>query len=302
MQFISSPEDVILMTPEWKGERFPDGRPKVPDSVLERLRKVKTEEAWHPMWGARYQFQFEGDFKIVHPEKVMVGRALTAVMVPSRPDVHMALLNYGRNQLGYTGFFNQWTIEHLSENDILVVDMCDKIINGTYVGGNLSTAIKAKTGPNGGAVIWGGIRDLQQIVEIPDYQCYYRGTDPTPIGDVMLSGINKPCRIGKAICMPGDVVLGTMSGVLFIPPHMAEASAIVGEKQQVKDLFGFERLSQGIYTSAQVDSAVWANEIMEDFMDWFQSSPKAADYQHLEWSAEIEKSRTVGMDDFTGLS
>lgn len=254
------------------------------------------------MWGARYQFQFEGDFKIVHPEKVMVGRALTAVMVPSRPDVHMALLNYGRNQLGYTGFFNQWTIEHLSENDILVVDMCDKIINGTYVGGNLSTAIKAKTGPNGGAVIWGGIRDLQQIVEIPDYQCYYRGTDPTPIGDVMLSGINKPCRIGKAICMPGDVVLGTMSGVLFIPPHMAEASAIVGEKQQVKDLFGFERLSQGIYTSAQVDSAVWANEIMEDFMDWFQSSPKAADYQHLEWSAEIEKSRTVGMDDFTGLS
>ena len=301
MQFITSPEDMILMTPEWTGERFPDGRPKVPDSILERLRKVKTEEAWFPMWG-KYKFQFEGDFKAVHPEKVMVGRALTAVMVPSRPDVHMALLKYGREELGYYGFFNQWTIEHLSENDILVVDMCDKIVNGTYVGGNLSTAIKSKTGPNGGAVIWGGIRDLQQIVEIPDFQCYYRGVDPTPIGDVMLSGINKPCRIGKAICMPGDVVLGTMSGVLFIPAHMAEESAIFGEKQQCKDLFGFERLAAGIYTSSQIDAAVWANEIMEDFIAWFKTAPQAADYQHLDWSVEIERSKNVEMNDFTGLS
>jgi regulator of RNase E activity RraA len=302
MNFITSPEDMILMTPEWKGERFPDGRPKVPDSILERLRKVKTEEAWFPMWGAKYKFQFEGDFKIVHPEKVMVGRALTAVMVPSRPDVHMALLKHGREEHGYHGFFNQWTIEHLAENDILVVDMCDKIINGTYVGGNLSTAIKSKAGPNGGAVIWGGIRDLQQIVDISGFQCFYRGVDPTPIGDVMLSGINKPCRIGKAICMPGDVVLGTMSGVLFIPAHMAEESAIIGEKQQCKDIFGFERLADGVYTSSQIDAAVWAKDIMDDFINWFKISPKAEDYQYLDWTKEIERSQSVSMEDFTGLS
>lgn len=301
MEFITSREDMILMTSNWKGDRFDDGRPRVPDSVLDRIKKVKTEEAWWPLYKAKYNYQFEGDLKMTNPGHILIGRALTAVMVPSRPDVHMTLLMHGREEHGYHGFFNQWTIEYLQERDVLVVDMCDKIIYGTYVGGNLSTAIKSHT-KTGGAVIWGGIRDLQQIVEIPDYQVYYRGIDPTPIGDVMLSGINKPCRIGKAVCMPGDVVLGTISGVLFIPAHMAENAAIYGEKQQVKDLFGFERLKEGVYTSSQVDALVWANDIMEDFIDWFHTSPAAEPYQHLEWSEEIERSKNVGMEDFTGLS
>ena len=301
MQFITSPEDIIMMTPEWTGDRFEDGRPKVPDSVLERIKKIKTEEAWQPMWG-KYKYQFEGEFKRTNPDPnyIMVGRALTVQMVPSRPDTHMALLKNGWEQ-GYVGFFNQWSIEQLQEHDVLVVDMCDKIINGTYVGGNLSTAIKRQT-KDGGAVIWGGIRDLQQIVEIPDYQVYYRGIDPTPIGDVMLNGINRPTRIGKAICMPGDVVLASMSGVLFIPAHLAEQAAIIGEKTQCKDLFGFERLAEGKYTGAQIDALVWAKEIMDDFFTWFHTSPSAKPYQHLDWTEEIEKSKNVQMNEFTGLS
>ena len=39
-------EDVIKYTPDWKGERFPDGRPKVPDSILDRMKSVTLEEAW----------------------------------------------------------------------------------------------------------------------------------------------------------------------------------------------------------------------------------------------------------------
>ena len=303
MEFITSAEDLKIMTKEWTGERLSDGRPKVPDSVLERLRNVKTEEAWFAIQKLGFNFQFEGDFHQVHPDRITVGRALTVVMVPSRPDVHMNLLNYGREELNYHGFFNQWSLEYLQNNDVLVVDMCDKIINGTYLGGNLSTVVKTKTqNPTGGAVIWGGIRDLQQVYDIEEFNVYYRGVDPTPIGNVMLSGINKPCRIGKAICMPGDVVLGTRTGVLFIPAHLAEDACIVGEKQQAKDLFGFERLAEGKYTSAQIDALVWAKAIMDDFLDWFNTSPSAKPYQHLDWTEEIKRSGNVSLDDFTGLA
>lgn len=297
----NNPEDIIQLTPLWKGERFPDGRPKVPDSTLERIRRVKTEEAWFPLFNAKYFNQYQGDFKMTHSGRQLVGRAVTAVMVPSRPDVHMAMLNYGRDVEGRHGFFNQWVIETLVENDVLVVDMCDKIVAGTYVGGNLSTAIKSRT-VNGGAVVWGGIRDLEQIVEIPEYQVFYRGIDPSPIGEVMMTGMNVPCRIGRAVCMPGDVVLGTISGVLFIPAHMAEMVAEIGEKQQLKDLFGFERLKEGKYTSSEVDALIWSREVMEDFMEWFATSPDAAAYQYLNWDEEIEKSRNVQKWDFTGLS
>ncbi len=297
----NDPEYIISLTPNWEGERFPDGRPKVPDSVIERIRRVKTEEAWFPLFDAGYKYQFEGEFKTTHAGQKLVGRAVTAVMVPSRPDVHMTMLNYGREHENRNGYFNQWVIETMTDGDVLVVDMCDKVINGTYVGGNLSTAIKSRT-KTGGAVIWGGIRDLEQIVEMEDYQVYYRGIDPSPIGDVMMTGMNVPCRIGKAVCLPGDIVLGTISGVLFIPAHMAETVAQVGEKQQVKDLFGFERLKEGRYQSSQIDALIWSKEVMEDFMEWFKSSPDAKAYQHLDWSEEIEKSEHVGTWDFTGLA
>ncbi len=302
MEFITPREDMILMTKDWTGERYEDGRPKVPDSILERLSRIKTEEAWSVLHRNGYRYQFCGDLKMVHDDgRYLIGRALTAVMVPTRPDVHMNMLRYGREEKGYKGFFNQWSIECLQENDVLVVDMNDKVVYGTYVGGNLSTDIKTRTkNPHGGAVIWGGIRDLQQIVEIPDFQIYYRGIDPTPIGDVMLSGINRPCAIGKAICMPGDVVLGTMSGVLFIPAHLAEAACIAGEKEQCRDLFGFERLREGTYTSAQIDTR-WTVPIMEDFLEWFKTSPSAAPYQHLTWDEEIANSKRTDIVDFAGL-
>ncbi|SVC42867.1 uncharacterized protein METZ01_LOCUS295721, partial [marine metagenome] len=33
--------------------------------------------------------------------------------------------------------------------------------------------------------------------------------------------INGITRIGPATCIPGDVVLGTEAGSIFIPPHLA---------------------------------------------------------------------------------
>ncbi len=284
-------EDIIQLTPLWEGERFPNGRPKVSENVLERMRKITLEEAWGPLWHRGYKDQFEGDFKIVHPNKTMVGRAVTAVMVPKRPDLHDTLLNYGHNEEGRKGFFNQWVIDSIGEDDVVVVDMFDKIYKGTYIGGNLGTAISTRT-KRGGAVIWGGIRDNQQVVEIENINVFHRGSDPTAIEDCTMVGMNVPTRIGRAVCLPGDIVLATPAGVIFIPPHLAELVVIGAEKSQVRDVFGFVRLREGTYTTAQIDSN-WPVALWEDFKNWFDNDDAAKIYRHLTWDDELAEAKKL---------
>lgn len=291
-------DDIVQITPLWKGERFADGRPKVPDDILRRMRKITLEEAWGPLWGKGYRYQFEGDFKVINEDKVLVGRAVTAVMVPYRPDLHETLLNYGYEQEGRRGFFNQWVIDSLVEDDVVVVDLFDKIYQGTFVGGNLSTAIAART-KRGGSVIWGGVRDVEQIMGIDSIKTYYRGNDPTGIGDVTLVGFNGPCRIGKAICLPGDVVLGTHSGVLFIPPHLAEECVVGAEKSHIRDVWGFIRLAEKRYTTAQID-APWTVSMWEDFIDWFDKDSQAEEYRHLTWDKELQEAKERQNKEFRG--
>ncbi len=282
-------EDIVQLSPEWQGERFEDGRPKVPDDILRRMRGITFEEAWGPLSGMGYKSQWECGFKMVHPGQVLVGRAVTAVLVPMRPDLHSTLLKHGHEQEGRKGFFNQWVIDRLVEDDVVVVDLFDKIAEGTYVGGNLSTAIATRT-KRGGAVIWGGIRDLEQIVRIKDTQTFYRGVHPTGIGNVTMTGFNTPCRIGAAICMPGDVVLGTISGVIFIPPQHAETVVVGAEKSHVRDIFGFIRLNSKTYSTAQIDSA-WSRAMWEDFLAWFGSDAQAEPYRHLTWHEELKQAK-----------
>lgn len=293
-----NPEDILQLTPNWTGERFENGRPKVSDDILHRMRRVTTEEAWGVLWEQGYKYQFEADWKIIHPGQIMVGRALTAVMVPKRPDLDTYLLEYGQNGEGRKGFFNSWVIESLVEDDVLVVDMFDKVYEGTFVGGNLSTAISRRT-KRGGQVIWGGIRDVQQVTEIENIQTYYRGNDPTPIRDVTLVGINVPCRIGNAICMPGDVVLGTPAGIIFIPPHLAEECCTKAEKVNMRDRFGLQRLLEGIYATDQIDT-LWTPEIWQDFHHWRKDNTPA-EYQHLDWTNEEEDMRKRMSDQATML-
>ena len=293
--FFNDRETTIRLTPEWTGERLPDGRPKVPADILRRMREITFEEAWAPLWDRGYRNNWECHFQCTSPGTVLVGRAVTAVMVPRRPDLDKTLMDIGTKEEGYRGFFNQWVIDNLVEDDVVVVDLFDKILEGTYVGGNLSTAIRTRT-KNGGAVIWGGIRDLQQIEEMDHFQIYYRGTDPTGIGNCSMTGYNTPCRIGQAICMPGDVVLGTVSGVIFIPAHLAETVVVRAEKNHVKDIFGFDRLKSGTYTTAQIDR-LWTVAMMEDFLDWFGKDPRAEEYRHLTWEEELEESRKVEQDE-----
>lgn len=284
-------EDIIQLTPLWEGERFPNGRPKVSEDILARMRNITLEEAWGPLWNRGYKDQFEGDFKIIHPNKTMVGRAVTAVMVPKRPDLHDTLLNYGHSKEGRKGFFNQWVIDSIGEDDVVVVDLFDKIFKGTYIGGNLGTAISTRT-KRGGAVIWGGIRDNQQVVEIENINIFHRGSDPTAIEDVTMVGMNVPTRIGRAICLPGDVVLATPAGVIFIPPHLAELVVVGAEKSQVRDVFGFVRLREGTYSTAQIDSN-WPVALWEDFLNWFNNDDAAKIYRHLNWDTELAEARKL---------
>ena len=282
-------EDIVQLTPLWQGERFEDGRPKVPDDILRRMRKITLEEAWGTLWGKGYKYQFEGDFKVINPDMVLVGRAVTGVMVPYRPDLNDTLLNYGHEQEGRTGYFNQWIIDSLVEDDVVVIDMFDKIFQGTFVGGNLSTAIAART-KRGGSVIWGGIRDVDQVMKIKDIKTYYRGNDPTGIGDITLVGFNGPCRIGKAVCLPGDVVLGTYAGVLFIPAHLAEECVVGAEKSHIRDVWAFIRLGEKRYSTAQIDAG-WTVPMWEDFIDWFNTAPEALEYKHLTWDDELKEAK-----------
>lgn len=279
-----SKEDIIQLTPEWKGERFDDGRPRVSDDILARLEKCTTEEAWAVIVGKGYKYQFQGGWKTTHGDKLLVGRAVTAVFIPERPDLHKCLMDYGHDKEGRIGMMNSWVIETLVKDDVLVVDLFGKIVEGTFSGGNLSTAIATRTGR--GQVIYGGIRDYQQIMGIDNLQTFFVDCDPTPIREVTMIGMNVPAKIGAAVCMPGDVVLGTPSGVYFIPPQHAEEIVVHSERTRLREIFGLARLREGVYTSHQMDTK-WTEPIEADFAEWRKTNTPD-EYKHLKWETESE--------------
>ena len=261
----NTPEAVRALTPLNPFDRMPDGRPRVPDDLLQRMRLVTNDEAWGVLERRHgYNFQFEGGWHNLHPERVLVGRAVTAQFVPMRPDLHDVVEQFGRGQ-GRSGGQNTWIIDTLVEGDVLVVDLFGKVRDGTFVGDNLSTTIasRAKTG----LVVHGGIRDLVRVAEL-DLSVFTRGVHPSAIASVTLVGVNIPIRIGEATVLPGDVVLGTPEGVTFIPPHLAQEIVERSEDVRLRDVFGKQRLAEGKYTSGQIDVSTWSAEIEADFAQW----------------------------------
>ena len=293
---VNDRQTIIDLTPLWKGERFPDGRPKVPQKYLDAMQNMTLEELWKPIFVKGYESQFEGDLKTLHDDgRKLIGRAVTATYVPTRPDLLDVMFDVGR-EAGYKGNFNQWVIDSLVEGDVVVVDMYDKIYKGTFLGGNLTTAIKART-KTGGGVIWGGIRDTQQMKEVPDVQVYYRGIDPTPIRDFVIKDFNSITRIGKAVVLPGDIVYGAGGGVLFIPSHLVQEVVEGAAKTHVKDDFGFEMISQGKFTTAQIDRATWTEEMLDMLTEWIKTDPRGEQYRDLDWSLEYDLARNGDPDD-----
>jgi 4-hydroxy-4-methyl-2-oxoglutarate aldolase len=257
-----SREQRIAFTREWKGERFPDGRPRISDELLARMRKAKCEIAWGVMKEAGYKFQIESGWKIINPDDRLVGRVVTAVFMPIRPDMNAVINENGKKEGRVGPGQNSWVIDTLQPDDVLVVDMFGKIEDGTFAGDNLSTSIFAKTGT--GFVVNGGVRDAGGISEIQGIRVYVRDFHPSAIADVMLMGINVPIRIGRNTVMPGDVILSDPEGLTFVPPHLAEKIADESELARLTDEWGHRMLREGKYTPGQIDSR-WTKTMIEEF-------------------------------------
>ncbi len=288
--------EIIALTPQWTGKRMDDGRPYVEDKYLEKLKKMTLEEVWKPIFVKGYESQFEGRLHTLHDDgRKLVGRAVTCNFVPTRPDLHETMFKKGEEE-GRHGNYNQWVIDSLVEGDVVVADMYDKIYKGTFLGGNLTTAIKTKT-KTGGGVIWGGIRDVEQMKGVEGIQVYYRGIDPTPIRDFIMTGFNTVTRIGNAVVLPGDIVFGAGGGVLFIPAHLVAEVVDGAEKTHVKDDFGFEMIAQNKFTTAQIDRNTWTEEMLDMLTHWIDTDPRGEKYRGLDWSEEYDLARNGDPND-----
>lgn len=262
-------EQIISLTADWKGERLPDGRPKVPDALLERLKNVAIEEAWGVLRNNGYNNQFEGDWMILHPGQVLVGRALTAQYLPNRPDYDKVIRDKGKAE-NRIGNVNSWPIDMLTPGDIYVADSYGKIVDGTLIGDNLGNSIYAKS--KKGVIFYGSVRDIEGLEQIEGFNAWIKGYDPSYIREMMLGAINVPIRIGRATVLPGDAILAKKGGVVFIPAHLLETVVINAEFIALRDQFGHQRLREGKYTPGEIDRQ-WTDPIKQDFLKWLDENP-----------------------------
>jgi regulator of RNase E activity RraA len=262
-----SVNQIIKLTADWKGERFPDGRPKTSDRLLTRLKHISLEEAWGYLRNKGYQNQFEGEWMVIRPDSVMVGRAVTAQYMPMRPDYDKLIKDQGKSE-GRLGPTNSWPIDVLKDGDIYVADSYGKMADGTLIGDNLGNAIYAKS--HRGVVFYGSVRDIEGLEEIAGFNGWIKGYDPSYIQQMMLGGINVPIRIGRATVLPGDVVLAKKGGIVFIPPQFLEDLVQNAEFVELRDAFGHQRLREGKYTPGQIDQQ-WTDEIKKDFLQWLDT-------------------------------
>lgn len=286
-QTIISDDLMKFYTAEWKGERTKDGRPKVSDDLLKRLKNISIEEAWGVLRGEGYNNQFESGWKMLHEDEAFVGRALTAQYMPLRPEVNKRILDKGHSA-GQIGASNSWPIDMLQDGDVYVADCYGKVINGTLIGDNLGNSIYAKS--KTGVIFDAGSRDLEGLSKIEGFNAYVRDWDPSYLTEAMLTGINCPIRIGRATVFPGDAILAKNEGVIFIPPHLLEKVVITAEFIGLKDTFGHQKLREGVYTPGQIDGR-WSDDIKDAFLKWIDANPDKVPMSRKELD-EYLKNRT----------
>jgi regulator of RNase E activity RraA len=264
-----SKDELIFLTSEWKGERFTDGRPKISDDLIERAKRIMIDDAWTVLRNEGYLNQYEGGWKTVN-DITMAGRAVTAMYLPSRPDVEKNIKARGAQQ-GRKGNTNAWPIDILTKGDLYVADAFGKIGGGPIMGATLANSVFSKSG--NGVVFEGASRDLQEIRNIKGFNAFVRDFHPSFTEEMVLMGLNTPIRIGQAIVLPGDLVIATVEGVLFVPAHMAEQVVSTAEFVIRKDQFGFEMVRTNKYSTGEIDSQ-WTDTIKIDFLKWLEKHPE----------------------------
>ncbi|MBT9332403.1 RraA family protein [Paracidobacterium acidisoli] len=264
-------EQIMFYTADWKGDRFPDGRPKVPDDLLTRALDVSIEDIWDFLRGHGYQNQFESDWHALHADKPTAGRALTAQYMPSRPDIAKAEAAEGKAEGRITwSNNNSWPIQELVQGDIYVADGYGKVVDGTLIGSNLGNGIAAHT--HNGFVFYGGIRDEAENREIPSFNGFYKGYDPSAWAQEELTCINCPVRIGRAVVLPGDLVIANAQGVIFVPAILAEDAISSAEFTNLMDAYNFELNKEG-KNGAQFEGG-WNAQKFAGFKQWVYAHPE----------------------------
>jgi 4-hydroxy-4-methyl-2-oxoglutarate aldolase len=284
-------DQILFYTSVWKGDRFPDGRPKLPDSLLKRAVDMTIEDVWEYLRDHGYRNQYEGGWQALHIDKPFAGRALTAQYMPTRPDMRQAILAEGKTE-GRIGDTNSWPIAELQDGDVYVADGFGKIIEGTLIGSNLGNAVAAHT--HTGFVFDAGIRDQEENREIPNFNGFYRGYDPSAWASMELTGINVPLRIGRAAVLPGDLVLAKPEGVLFIPAIIAEDAISHAEFTALTDDFNFELNQQG-KNGAQFEGG-WNAAKYDAFKAWIDAHPEKLKMPRSEFDALLARARSKGGD------
>lgn len=262
-------DQMMFYTSEWKGDRFADGRPKLPDGLIRRALDVSIEDVWSYLRSKGYRSQFDGGWQALHIEKPFAGRALTAQYMPSRPDMAKAIAAEGQGE-GRVSGNNSWPINELQLGDVYVADGFGKIVEGTLIGSNLGNGIAAHT--HTGFIFDASIRDQEENREIPNFNGFYRGYDPSAWADMQLTAINSPIRIGRAIVLPGDLVLAKTDGVLFIPAILAEAAISSAEFTNLEDAFNFKLNSEG-KNGAEFEGG-WTPQKYAAFAKWIDANPE----------------------------
>lgn len=275
---------MMFYTEDWKGDRFPDGRPKVPDDLIDRVKDVSIEDVWDYLRVHGYRNQFESGWQALHIEKPFAGRALTAQYMPVRADMAKAIAAEGKAE-GRVGGNNSWPIAELQDKDVYVADGFGKIIEGTLIGSNLGNGIAAHT--HTGFIFNAGIRDQEENREIPNFNGFYRGADPSAWAQMTLTAINAPIRIGRAVVLPGDLVLAKTDGVLFIPAVMAEQAVSSAEFTKLKDTFNFELNQQG-KNGGQFEGG-WNAAKYAAFSKWADAHPDRVKMPRKEFDALVSE-------------
>jgi len=265
--FTLTKDQLIEYTSQNPFERFPDGRPKVPDSLIARARGMSAEEIWAILPGKNFRNQYEGGFRVLHPANKLVGRAFTAQFMPFRPDVDDVLTAKAKAK-GLARWNNQVAIDMLQPGDVLVVDLFGKTEGGTIVGDNLFYYIM-KGAKGAGLVVDGSIRDLDGISEM-DMPAYFRNVHPSAIGNVMLTGINIPVRIGNVTVMPGDLVFGDPEGVFFIPPQLVKQVVDNADVIHVHDEWTRKKFDEGKYKSSEIYGSPSDPALKKEYEDYLK--------------------------------
>ena len=242
-------EQVIEITADNPFDRFADGRPKIPDALIEQAKGMSAEDVWAVLPGKNYRNQWADGFQVLHPGTKMAGRAFTAQFMPTRPDI-MGALTANATKAGIESYTHQYALDQLQPGDVFVADLFGKGAEGTIVGDNLFYYVH-KASHGGGLVVDGSVRDLEGLSDIP-MPAYYRHAHPTPIREVMLTGINVPVRIGDATVNPGDLVFGDREGVYFIPPSLVQGILDRADETHIHDEWTKRKFDEGKYKSQEI--------------------------------------------------